>query len=220
MFKCDPHVHTDESSICGRIPAKEIVTLYKEAGFDTIFITDHVDWRRFDERPESSLKEYVEDALVGYKIAKEQGDKIGLTVLWATEIMLRESKNHYLIYGVKPEDIWEIENLFDITSNQLYEHIKSKGGYVIQAHPYRDEVCYPAPDACDAIEVYNSHPRHRNYNQEAFLSSIKYNKPQTAGSDSHQRPDVGLSGILTENKIDSVKDYIDAVQNRKLEIIW
>ena len=40
MFKCDPHVHTDESSICGKIPAKEVVNLYKNAGFDTIFITD------------------------------------------------------------------------------------------------------------------------------------------------------------------------------------
>ena len=220
MFKCDPHVHTDESSICGKIPAKEVVNLYKNAGFDTIFITDHVDWRRFDERPNCTLQQYVEDSLIGYKIAKQQGDKIGITVLWSTEIMLRESKNHFLVYGVKPEDIWTINGLFELTSKELYDIIKSKGGYMIQAHPYRDEVCYPAPQSCDAIEVYNSHPRHRNYNEEAFLSSIKYDKPQTAGSDSHQLPDIGLSGVLTKTKITSVADYINAVQNKELEIIW
>lgn len=220
MFKCDPHVHTDESSICGKIPAKEVVNLYKEAGFDTIFITDHVDWRRFDEKPDLTMREYVEKSIVGYNLAKEQGEKIGITVLWATEIMLRESFNHYLLYGIKPRDIWEKEDLFNMSCKDFYDYFKSKGGYIVQAHPYRDEVCYPTPNACDAIEVHNSHPRHRNYNEEAFLSAIKYDKPQTAGSDTHQLPDIGLSGVLTKTKITSVADYVNAVQNKELEIIW
>ncbi len=220
MFKCDPHVHTDESSICGKIPAKEITSLYKEIGYDTIFITDHVDWRRFDEHPDMTMRDYVEKSLVGYQNAKEQGDKIGITVLWATEIMLRESFNHYLVYGIEPKDIWEREDLFDLSSKDFYDYFKSKGGYVIQAHPYRDEKCYPTPLACDAIEIFNSHPRHRNHNEEAFLSSIKYDKPQTAGSDSHQYPDVGLSGIVTKTKINSASDYINTVENKELDIIW
>lgn len=219
MFKCDPHVHTDESSICGKIPAREITRLYKQAGFDTIFITDHVDWRRLDENPEKSFEEYVAQSTLGYKEAKDEGDKIGLTVLWATEIMLRESFNHYLVYGITVDDVKKRSDLFELSAKEFYDYMKSCGGYVVQAHPFRDEKCVPYPTCCDAFEVYNSHPRHRNHNEEALQSAIEYNKPQTAGSDSHQYPDVGLSGVLTEEKINTPTDYIQAVKEGRLEII-
>lgn len=220
MFKCDPHVHTEESSICGKIPAKEIVRLYKDAGFSTIFITDHVDYRRYDEKKDIPFKEQMDYVLNGYYTAKKEGEKIGLTVLFATEIMIRESFNHYLAYGIKPEFLYKCEHIFDITSEELYAFLKENGAYVVQAHPYRDEKCLPYPNCADAFEVYNSHPRHRNHNEEALEAAIKYDKPQTAGSDTHQLPDVALSGIITKNKIESAEDYIAAVKNQTLEIIW
>ena len=219
MFKCDAHVHTFESSICGKIPAKELVKIYSEKGYSTIFITDHIDWRRFDEN-KVSFKKYVENSLVGYEVAKTEGDKIGLIVLWATEIMLRESFNHYLVYGIKPCDIYEKEDLFDLSTLEFYNYMKSKGGFIVQAHPYRDEECFPTKDYLDAFEVYNSHPRHRNHNDDAKSYATEHKLIVTAGSDTHQIPDVGLSGIITKTKIESASDYINAVKTKNLKIIY
>ena len=41
MFKIDMHVHTSESSLCGKSPAEEMVKAYKAKGYDAIAITDH-----------------------------------------------------------------------------------------------------------------------------------------------------------------------------------
>ncbi|MBR7142402.1 MAG: PHP domain-containing protein [Clostridia bacterium] len=219
MYKCDPHVHTKESSICGLLPAAEMARLYKEAGYTTIFITDHFNWYCGEGKPDFTLKEYVEQTSLGYTLAKEEGDKIGLRVLWAPEIKFRESFNHFLVYGIRPEDLWQKEDLFEMTTAEFYLYAKEKGGYVVQGHPFRDEICYPMPHAADAFEVYNSHPRHRNHNEEALAASVEYGKPCTAGSDAHRLGDIGLSGILTDTEIKTVQDYINAVKTQNLELI-
>ncbi len=218
MFKCDTHVHTNESSVCGKIPAKDIVHLYKNAGFDTIFITDHFDYRYIDTNA-PDFEKVVYEYTLGYRIAKEEGKKIGLTVLFGAEIMLKENKNHYLLYGLTPEFLAKRRDIFDMNIQELHEYAKSNGIFLVQAHPYRDEVNTPMPNDVDAIEVYNSHPRHRNYNEKALAIALEHDKLQTAGSDAHQLPDVGLTGVLTKNKITSPLDYINAVKNKEITII-
>ena len=37
----DTHVHTDESSACGKVPGRQAARLYKAAGYQGIVITDH-----------------------------------------------------------------------------------------------------------------------------------------------------------------------------------
>ena len=39
--KYDTHVHTSETSICGKVDAKTLVRLYKKAGYTGVVITDH-----------------------------------------------------------------------------------------------------------------------------------------------------------------------------------
>jgi len=41
IYKYDTHVHTKEVSPCGKVPAIEVVKLYKDAGYHGIVITDH-----------------------------------------------------------------------------------------------------------------------------------------------------------------------------------
>ena len=41
VFRIDTHVHTSETSKCGRSSAAEMVAAYKAAGVDAIVISDH-----------------------------------------------------------------------------------------------------------------------------------------------------------------------------------
>ena len=41
MYKFELHLHTDESSGCGKVPAKDAVALYMENGYDGFVVTDH-----------------------------------------------------------------------------------------------------------------------------------------------------------------------------------
>ena len=40
-MKVEMHTHTSETSPCAHINAKDVLKLYKEAGYDTVVITDH-----------------------------------------------------------------------------------------------------------------------------------------------------------------------------------
>lgn len=41
-MKIELHMHTSEVSSCGKVPAAEMVRLYKEMGYDAITVTDHL----------------------------------------------------------------------------------------------------------------------------------------------------------------------------------
>lgn len=40
-YKYELHCHTDEVSLCGKVPAGEIAEMYRQAGYSGIVITDH-----------------------------------------------------------------------------------------------------------------------------------------------------------------------------------
>ena len=75
-YKYDVHVHTSETSNCGKVDAKDVVKLYKEAGYDGIVITDHY-YRGFFENLEgSSWKDKVACFLEGYHNAQSEGERL------------------------------------------------------------------------------------------------------------------------------------------------
>ena len=42
QFFVDTHVHTSETSKCGRSTAAEMIAAYKNAGFGAVVISDHL----------------------------------------------------------------------------------------------------------------------------------------------------------------------------------
>ncbi|MGI6707422.1 MAG: hypothetical protein ACOX6S_14745 [Clostridia bacterium] len=70
LYKYDTHVHTAETSRCGKVDAVEVVRLYKEAGYDGIFITDHYNKDFFEALNGKSWKEKMDQYLRGYRLAR------------------------------------------------------------------------------------------------------------------------------------------------------
>lgn len=222
MYKTEAHVHTMEVSKCGKTPAREIVRLYSELGFDTIFITDHINSATFDRWGDIPWEEKIDIFLSGYETARDEGNKIGLRVLYGAEICFKKPEgccNDYLVYGIDRDFLLGMENLNHGSLEDFYPYAKDHGVTIIQAHPYRGHACYPTPDFVDGFEVYNAHPRHENFNDEALALVSGRDCLATVGSDVHMACDVGRAYILTEEPIKTAEDYINALKSRKARFV-
>ncbi len=221
MFKTEPHAHVLEVSSCSKISARDMVELYKNAGYDTLFISDHLKGRVFEKYGEISWEEKVDKFFLGYDLAKKRGDELGLTVLPSAELQLNENGNHYLLYGNIKDFVKNNKNIFSLPIKDFYALAKKNNVTIFQAHPHRDGKSQPTPnDYIDGVEVYNSNQRHLDYSEKNKEFAKKHSLPITAGSDTHRLEDVAKSGVLTEKKIESAKDYIDAVLSGKITIIY
>ena len=70
----------------------------------------------------------------------------------------------------------------------------------------------------DAVEVYNSNPRHEDHSDLSEKFAREYNMPVSSGSDAHREEDIACGGIITETEIKTVEDFITAVKERKVKI--
>ena len=214
MFKTEAHLHTRPVSSCGKLTPVEQVRLFKDAGYDTIIISDHFSRGHFKKMGEDLTFEQCVDRLCdAYVEAKAEGDKVGLTVLFSVELSFH--KNHYLLYGVTREMLKLREDIFDIDIDELYAHLKAHGVTIIQAHAHRAGKCIPHPDHVDGFEI-NCCMRKENFNEKTMTLAKECGKPLTIGSDCHRPEDVGVSATLTEEKIDSIEKYLELMRAGKL----
>ena len=214
MFKTEAHLHTRPVSSCGKLTPVEQVRLFKEAGYDTIIVSDHFSSHHFKKMGEDlTFAQCVDRLCDAYLEAKAEGDRIGLTVLFSVELSFH--KNHYLLYGVTREMLKLREDIFDIDIDELYAHLKAHGVTIVQAHSHRAGKCVPHPHHVDGFEI-NCCLRKENYNEKTMQVAKEYGLPLTIGSDCHRLEDVGVSVTLTEEKIDSIEKYIELMKAGKL----
>lgn len=219
MFKAETHCHTREVSGCSRKSAKDMIKLYKEAGYSTVFISDHFQASSLDVLGEIPWNEKMTIFLSGYYRAKYEGDLLGITVLPAAEICFDDSANHYLAYGITKEFLDAHPNLHKMSSAEFLPIARAAGIFIVHAHPYRDGSQSATPELVDAIEIYNSNPRHEDHSELSKALAEKYGLPVTAGSDAHRDEDIACSGIETEEEIMTTSDFIRLVKERKIKII-
>lgn len=214
MFKTEAHMHTYPVSSCSKLSPVEQVRLFKEAGYDTIIVSDHFSPHHFKKLGEHlTFAEKVDKLCDAYLEAKAEGDRIGLTVLFSVELSFH--KNHYLLYGVTREFLKLREDIFDIDIDELYAHLKAHGVTIIQAHSHRAEKCVPHPHHVDGFEI-NCCLRKDNYNERTMQIAKEYGLPLTIGSDCHRPEDVGVSATLSEEKIESIEQYLELMRTGKL----
>ena len=216
IYKTETHMHLSESSPCSHVCAKDMVKLYADAGYSTLFVTDHLTENVLEKLGATSFIEGIDLFLRGYEAALEEGNRIGVRVLLAAELSLNDNPfNHYLLYGVDKKFLALRDDIFNMTPDELHEHARLNGVTVIQAHPYRDGKSVPVPHAVDAFEAYNTCPRHNNFTDETIALAKEHGLPITCGSDSHRPEDVALGGVATEFEIKSAEDYISALFENK-----
>ena len=136
-YLVDLHVHSAESSYCGHVPAHEIVSAYREAGFDGIAITDHYGGYFFDKIKELPWPEQVDRFMRGYEEAKTAAEGTGFKVYFGIEYRDRITVDDFLVFGLDRQFLLDNPDLHDIPLKEAAERIHAYGGFIIQAHPAR-----------------------------------------------------------------------------------
>ena len=217
-MKTELHLHTSEVSACGHVSARDGVNAYKSMGYDCIVVTDHFSPYFVDRCYNSGITDIKEEYLRGYREAKDEGDKIGLTVLLGTEVCLSESNNDYLVYGVC-EDMFDNPDILKLPIAKFSEYCKQKGYLLYQAHPFRNHMKIVKPEFLFGIEVNNANPRHDSRNAVSQLWADINRLHAISGSDYHQTMDVGRGGIITNKPFTTTAELLEILKNDDYTLI-
>lgn len=214
----DVHVHTSDSSRCGRASGSEMAEAYAAKGYSGFIVTDHFLNANTCAPCDESWEKRVEILCAGYDSAKKRGDELGISVFFAWEAGFEG--NDFLTYGLDREWLLAHPESAELPIKEYMSLVRSSGGFVVHAHPYRIAsyitMIRLCPELVDAVEVMNHHRSARDNSLASFYAE-SYQLPSTAGSDSHdtQIPDEVL---ITREEILSVHDYIRLLKEGKLII--
>ena len=226
MYLYETHCHTNEASACAVNSGPEMVRAYKAGGYAGIMVTNHF-WRGNNCIDQSlPWEQWVRGYCAGYRAAKEEGDKIGLSVFFGLETNFKATE--FLVYGIDEQWLINHPEIKTDSVEEQYKIIKNAGGMVVHAHPFRivkgivEEVRL-YPEFIDAVESRNashSNPHcHKpqsipQFDIDAVKYAEKYNLPQTAGSDNHDTNMLN-GGVAVEKPFEMVFDYMDTLLNRR-----
>ena len=195
QYLYDTHIHTIETSPCGKIPAAETVDYYAAHGYTGLVITDHLHPEFLAKVDEDHDWDHVVDLyMAGYRAAKKRGDEIGFDVLFGAEMRFPENNNDYLVYDI--DENWLRAHPYVIcqSAREFFEKYHNEV-LVMHAHPYRDGNLTVFEDAVHGVEMINTNPRHNNWPDRAEALCRRH--PEyfiQAGSDMHQVTDRCLAG--------------------------
>ncbi len=218
MYRYETHLHTVEASACGITPGREYPAIFKQRGYDGIFITDH--FFHGNTRPSRELPwpDYVEAYMKGYEEAKKAGDEIGFKVFFGIEENFEGDE--FLIYGVDKAFLLAHPEIPHWTREEMIKAVHDAGGAMMQAHPFRDrdyiKKIHLYSEEVDGIEGINT-ANTANDNLAALCYALKYQMMIQAGSDTHDKAKIGdlNGGILYEKPITSTQDYAERLRRRE-----
>ena len=212
-MKIELHIHTSGFSYCGKLSVEEIVELYSKAGYDAIVITNHFNSISRQWFENNGGVDYLKSYFDTIRQGAELGRKHNLLVLGGFELRFNENSNDYLVYGMTEEMCQDHEKIFAMTPREFKAFADEKGILFYQAHPFRNGITVVAPESLFGIEVLNTHPRHDSRNDIALAWAEKYGLHKIAGSDCHQKVDVGSSAVFTDYPVKNINDLVYVLKN-------
>jgi hypothetical protein len=221
MYIYETHLHCSPVSACGADKPEDLVEIYKSLGYAGFILTDH-----FFNGNSGCPKDYnwenkVRFFLSGYERAKKAGDKCDFDVFLGWEYAIHGSE--FLTYGLDGGFLLAFPAVDKLDIESYSSLVRQEGGYIAQAHPYRDAVWvrnpFPvAPHLIDGIEVFNA-SQTPEINKKAYDFACLHNLPKQAGSDAHSINIPFPSGIKLNNRAGNIHDIIKAIKEKKVELI-
>ena len=205
----DMHVHSSGISRCSQVKPEELVRRCKLSGLDGIVLTNHFAKGHVDGDEFAWREKYEQE----YYIAKEAGQRYGLSVLFGIEVTpLTEEGRDYLIYGVSPAFLYQEKMLYEYTQEQLYPMVQRTGGVFVQAHPYRNGKTPKLPQCLDGVEI-NCHPLYLdNQKREVGEYAAQHGLFLTCGSDYHADVYKAPCGIYFADTVKTETDLANALR--------
>ena len=220
MYYYELHMHTSDTSRCGKSPAADMVAAYKQKGFTGVVVTDHLMNVQSHAEPETDWNRRVEKQLAGYYAALEAGEKLGLTVYCGWELTYQDNAEDYLTLGLSPQFLYDYPWLERYDIEKYRDAVHAAGGILVRAHPYRRAWYIKKPyvereGIADAIEVFNGGNSSQEENDMALAYAQKHNMPMTGGSDAHHVDETARGYIALEKKAESYAELCEAIRTGK-----
>jgi len=217
----ETHMHTSEVSRCAASSAAQQVAAYKKRGYTGIIVTDHFLNGNTTCPRQLPWEKKMKHFFRGFEAAKRAGDKHGLDVFFGWEFTIRGAD--FLTYGLDLDFLLENPDITWLSIEEYSDLIRENGGYLAQAHPFRDEYYiehnYPVlPHLIDGVEVYNAIDR-KMANDRALAFAELNNLPMQAGTDSHGTGNSLYSGIILRERANSIHDIIKAIKMKDVSLI-
>lgn len=218
MFYYELHAHTNVSSLCSLVEPEAYIKFYLDKGFSGMVVTDHFYHGNCSIDRNLPWETFIDEFCEGYFRAKREGDKLGFKVFFGFEQKFSDGNDEYIVLGISPEYMKAHPEMRDMDRFHFFKQIREAGGFVIQAHPFRERLYIAdirlALDYVDAIEVLNMGDK-KEHSRRAYEYAKKVGIPITAGTDIHAIHNFPtVAGIGVEREINSVNELIDAIRNR------
>lgn len=227
MYYYELHLHTRETSRCGKSPAADMVRTYIEKGFSGICVTDHfVNGYSYAADPDT-WQEKIDAFVKGWYAARDAAEGTGLQVFFGWEYTWGSNNaEDYVTLGLTEDhlrhefvdcDKWDLQRYIDT--------VHACGGIVIRAHPYRraayiptEPVVHPGLNV-DAIEVYNGGNEDDAFDEQALRFAVSEGKPQVAGSDTHHVTTTAIGYIGLDERPENAAQLCEAIRLGKAHVI-
>ena len=220
MYRYETHLHTAPVSPCASAGVRETLEFYKSQGYDGVFLTNHFLEGDIKVDPndtyENKLKYYFSDYEEGLAIGRE----IGLKVFLGVE--LSYGAPDFLVYGLDKEWYFANPQIMEMDIRQKVEYIAESGGFVVQAHPFREayyiDHIHLFPRSVHAVEVINAGTAELANNM-AKMYAENYGLLQVAGTDNHiAGRKHRFAGVETDEPINCEADYARMVKDGTAKI--
>jgi len=220
-FYVQLHLHTAESSRCGRVGGADMARACKEAGYDLIVVTDHFFNANINVPYDIPWEEQVDALFAGYREAKAEGDRIGLKVLRGWETYTDGPE--YLTYGLDEEFLVKNRDIALLPKAQYLRRVKSAGALVSHAHPFR-KASYipdflPDPVGLDAVEVFNGRHMDPSFDVQALKFARRHNLPGVAGADAHNAVHILDGAMRFPYPVETAAEVFAAIKRGDGEIV-
>ncbi len=227
MYYYELHMHTSETSRCGRSSAYDMVKAYKDKGFTGVVVTDHFVNGYSYANIDAPWSERMDLYLKGYKNALAAGEELGIDVYLGWEFTNSGNNGEdYVTMGLTEDDLYH--NLVDcdkMTIEQYIDAVHALGGIVMRAHPYREaaymkQCCIERPGlSIDAVEVCNGGNVEDRFDERALEFARRENIPMAAGSDTHHVDTTATAYIGLDEKPADYQALCDAIKGGKAHVI-
>lgn len=222
-FYAQLHLHTSESSRCGKSTAAEMMRACKAADYSLVVVTDHFFNANINCDPSLPWPQQVACLMKGYRAAKAEGDRIGLTVLFGWET--NSGGPEVLTYGLGEEFLLAHPDVAKWPLEEYLKRVKEAGGFCCHAHPFREAYYIvpfePQPRLFEAFEVYNHHHAEENrvWDRKALAMARSHHLIELAGCDAHRVEEVTGGAMKLPWPVTDMPGLIEALRSRKAEVV-
>lgn len=224
MYLYELHMHSMEASRCASSSIHDMIRRYKEIGFSGAVVTNHFTGGNTSidrELPWDKLaEEYCACYYDGLKTARE----LDFDLLFGVEQGYARGKE-ILVYGIEPQLMMEHPELRAADLPIWSRVVRSAGGFIALAHPFRSRYYIPDPmampdrlDLVDGFEAYNR-CNAPGENREAMERISPTGLIAIAGSDWHDTNFNAANGVALQHRVRTSRELARLLKAGDFELI-